>query len=324
MAAVTGTYTRYTAQGLREQLSDIIYNISPDDTPVLSGASKERVNQTLFEWQTDALRPASTTNAHIDGDDITSFPSVTPTVRVGNYTQISRDLLIVSGTLDAVNKAGRKNELSYQLALKGRALKTDMEATILSNQGGDAGGASTPRVTATLGAWVKTNVDFNTGDGANPVYTSGVPSAGRTDGTQRAFSETILKNVVQECYISGATPSTLMVGPVNKAKVSGFTGVVTRNYDISNKAPKPTAVIAAVDVYVHDFGVLRVVPNRFQRERDAWFLDYNYLAVGTLRPFVTEKLAKTGDAEKRMLLVEWGLKVKQEAGLGLAADLTTA
>lgn len=324
MASVATTYQRYQAQGLREQLSNVIYNIAPDETPVFSGASKEKVSQTLFEWQTDTLRPASSTNAHIEGDDITAFPAATPTVRVGNYTQISRDLVLISDTLEVLDKAGRKSEIAYQISLKGRAVKTDMEKIILENLGGDAGDVATARQTATLGAWVKTNTDFGGGSGADPVYTSGVPSAGRSDGTQRVFTETILKNVVQQCYISGATPNTLMVGPYNKTVVSGFSGVVTRNYDISNKPAKPTAVIAAIDVYVHDFGVLRVVPNRFQRERDAWFLDFNYLAVGILRPFKTVQLAKTGDAEKRMLIVEWGLKVKQEAGLGGAFDLTTS
>jgi hypothetical protein len=323
MSSITNTFTRYSANALREQLSDVIYDISPEDTPFVSGSSKGRAKQTLFEWQTDELDAPVTTNAHIEGSDITSFPAITPTVRVGNYTQIMRKLILISDTLEVVDKAGRQSELAYQTARKGRELKRDMETNFLANIGGDAGGVATARRTATLGAWVKSNTNAGVG-GDDPVYASGVPSAARTDGTQRAFTETILRDVAQQIWISGGKMHTLMVGPHNKQVVSGFSGVVTRNFDISNQPARPTAVIAAVDVYVTDWGTLRIVPNRFQRDRDAWFWDPEYTGVEHLRPFKVVPLAKTGDAEKRMLIVEAGLKVKQEAALGLAADLSTS
>ena len=325
MAIVSNTFTRYGAKGLREQLSNVIYDISPMETPVLSGASKGSARQTLFEWQVDSLASAVTTNAQLEGDDIDAFPSVVATSRVGNYVQISRKLLILSDTLEEVDKAGRQSELAYQMAKRGREIKRDMEATILSNQGGDAGGTATARQTATLGAWLKSNVD-KAAEGDNPTYTSGVPSAARTDATAsevRALTETIFKNVIQTSWTSGANVDAMIAfaGPVNKQKISSFSGVVTRNFDIASA--KPTAVIAAVDVYVSDFGTVRVMPTRHGRERDVYFLDFEYIGIETLRPFKTVKLAKTGDAEKRMLLIEWGLKVKNEAALGLAADLTT-
>lgn len=323
MAIVANTFTRYDANGLREELSDVIFNISPEKTPFVSGARRGRVDQTLFEWQTDSLASVDTGNAQLEGDDISSFPAVDATVRVGNYTQISRKLLAISGTEEVLDKAGRDSELAYQLAKRGAEIRRDMEGIALENIGGDAGGTATARQTATLGAWLKTNVDFE-GTGGNPTYTSGVPGAARTDGAKRAFTETILKNVMESCFTEGAEPSTLMVGPFNKQAVSDFSGVVTRNFDMSNVDPSPTAVIAAVDVYVSDFGTLKVIPNRFQRERDAWFIDFEFVEIDFLREFNTVELAKTGDAEKRMLLAEWGLRVDQEAALGLAADLNTA
>jgi hypothetical protein len=324
MGIVTGTFTRYGAVGLREQLANVIYDISPMDTPILSGAAKGEAKQTLFEWQTDSLDSATTANAHLEGDDITAFPSVSPTARVGNYTQISRKLLILSGTLEAVDKAGRQSELAYQMAKRGREIKRDMESVILANLGGNAGGTATPRQTATLGAWLKSNVDA-TNASNNPQYTSGVPGAPRTDAALRTLTETIFKNTIQQVWESGGNVDALFAfpGPVNKQRISLFTGVVTRNFDISNASPRPTAVIAAADVYVTDFGTVRIVPQRFGRERDLYFIDFEYVGINTLRPFNTVKLAKTGDAEKRMLLVEWGLKIKNEAALGLAADLTT-
>lgn len=321
MALVSGTATKYDMSGLREDLSDVIYNISPEDTPFVSSCGRGKANATLFEWQTDSLAAVSTSNAQLEGDDA-SYTTPAATARVGNYTQISRKTLVLSGTLEAVDKAGRKSELAYQIAKRGKELKRDIEAMAMENLGGNAGGTGTARVTAGLGAWVKTNDDLGT-SGASPTYTSGVPGAARTDGTQRAFTETILKSVIQSVWTAGGNPRVLMVGPVNKAKVSAFSGIATRNFDLSNVSPKPTAIIASADVYVSDFGTLRVVPNRFQRERDGWVLDFDLIEVDYLRPFVVEEMAKTGDAEKRLMIAEWGLKVKQEAGLGLAADLTT-
>lgn len=323
MALESGTYTKYDAKGIREDLSDVIYNISPVDTPFMSSiGTGPKAKQTTVEWQTDSLAAADGTNAQLEGDDA-SFSTPAATVRVGNYCQISRKTLVLSGTLEAVDKAGRKSELAYQIAKRGRELKRDMETILLRAQGGDAGGTGTARQLASMNAWLKTNTDVGS-TGADPTYTSGVPGAARTDGTQRAFTETILKAVVQDVWTEGGNPKVIMVGPFNKTEVSAFSGIATRNFDLSNVDPKPTAIIASADVYVSDFGTLRVVPNRFQRERDGWILDWELLRLRFLRPFMTEKLAKTGDAEKRMLLAEYTLQVDQEAGLGLAADLNAS
>ena len=333
MSIITNTFTTADAKGLRESLSEVIYDISPMQTPVVSMASKGNAKGTLFEWQTDDLASTDTGNAQIEGDDVTSVPAISTTTRVGNYTQIMRKLILISGSEEAADKAGRKSEMAYQSAKRGKELKRDLEAIVCENLAGLAGNPSsgTARQMATLGAWVKTNVNLGSG-GTNPDYTAGVPDttagasapAGREDGTQRAFTETILKDVMSQCYVSGAEPTDLLVGPVNKAKVSAFTGIAIRNFDLSNVSAKPTAVIASIDVYVSDFGTLRVRANRFQRERDAWFLDSEFLGLQHFRPFFIKKLAPTGDAEKRMLLVELGLLVKQEAAFGLAADLTTS
>jgi hypothetical protein len=319
MTLVSGTLTRYGMGGLRESLADTIYNISPEDTIAMSSMGRGKAKQTLEEWQTDSLAAVDTANAQLEGDDA-AFTTPAATVRVGNYTQISRKTLILSDTAEAIDKAGRRSELAYQIAKRGAELKRDIESAILAAQAGDAGGVGTARTFAGINAWVKTNTAVGT-SGADPVYTSGVPSAVRTDGTQVAFTETIAKDVLQQCWTSGANVRTVMVGPVNKQKFSAFDGIVVQNLNQTSAAP--TSIVAAANVYVSDFGTVRVVPNRFQRERDAWFLDWSMLELLYLRPFATKKLAPTGDAEKRMLIVEYTLKVKQEAGLGLAADLTT-
>jgi hypothetical protein len=322
MAIVSNTFLRYDAAGLRERLHDFIYDVSPEDTPFLSAAGQGDAVQTLEEWQTDVLASADTGNAQLEGDDISSFSAITPSVRAGNYTQISRKVFLISDTEEIVDKAGRSSEMAYQLPRRGVELKIDIEAICFQNQIGVAGNSTTAREIAALGSWVKTNDSLGVG-GTSPTWTSGVPNDARNDGTQRAFTETILKEVVLSMYQNGANLRSLFVGPVNKQRVSGFSGVVQRNFDMSNVDPSPSAVIAAIDVYVSDFGSLKVIPSRWQRERDAWFFDFEFLSVLFLRPMKAVKLAKTGDAEKRMLISEWTLKVHNEAALGLAADLTT-
>jgi hypothetical protein len=322
MAVDTGTYLKYDAKGLKEDLSNVIYDISPTDTPFMAGAAKGKASGTLFEWQVDSLAAVVTTNAVLEGN-VSTFATPAATSRVGNYTQISEKTLKISGTLEAVDKAGRKSELAMQIQKKGKELKRDMEAMLLENIAGDAGGAGTARKTAGMGAWLKSNTDIAT-NGGDPTYTSGVPAAVRTDGAgTRAFTETILRSVLQQMWSSGGSVegSVLMCGPVNRAKVSGFAGIATRNLDQSS--PKPTAIIGSASVYVSDWGNVRVMANRFQRERDAWVIDYDMVEVAYLRPFAIHDLAKIGDAEQKLLNVEYGLKVKNEAGLGLAADLTT-
>ena len=320
MAIVTNTFTTFDAKGIREDLSNIITNIAPEETPYMSNIGRESISNSLFEFQSDTLAAAAA-NKQIEGDDVASFDAVTATVRLQNYAQISRKTIILSATEEVVNKAGRRSELAYQIAKRSAELKRDQEFTMLNGAVAAAGSTSTARGTASLGAWVKTNVDKQT-DGTNPSYTT-LPSSARTDGNVRTFTETILKNVIQQVWAAGGTPKILMTGPVNKQRVSGFSGIASSRFNI-NGGEKPATLIGAVDVYVSDFGNVSVIANRFQRERDAWVLDPEYAKMVVLRPYQQIELAKTGDAEKRMLLVEWGHKVLAENAHGLAADLVTS
>ena len=320
MAIVTNTFTTFDAKGIREDLSNIITNIAPEETPYMSNIGRESISNSLFEYQTDTLAAAAA-NKQIEGDDVASFDAVVATVRLQNYAQISRKTIILSATEEVVNKAGRRSELAYQIAKRSAELKRDQEFTMLNSAVAAAGSTSTARGTASLGAWVKTNVDMQT-NGTNPSYTT-LPNSARTDGTVRTFTETILKNVIQQVWTSGGAPKILMCGPVNKQRVSGFSGIASSRFNI-NGGDKPATLVGAVDIYVSDFGNVSVIANRFQRERDAWVLDPEYAKMTVLRPYQQVELAKTGDAEKRMLLVEWGHKVLAENAHGLAADLVTS
>jgi len=322
------TFTTYDAVGIREQLADVIYSISPEETPFISNVGRQNVANTLFEFQTDALASVDTSNAVIEGAGATaSDASQTATKRMQNYTQISRKVISVSGTEEVVNKAGRNSELSYLLAKASSELKRDMEAILTRNQAAVAGDASTARKTASLEAWLRTNTNRGTGttDGANPTLsatTSGYPDAAATDGSAdalREFTETLLKDVIQSVWTEGGDPSILMVGPTQKQKASTFAGIAAQRYMAPNEAP--SSIIGAADVYVSDFGSIQIVPNRFQRDRSAFVLDPEYAAVSYLRDFEVQDLAKTGDSDKKQIIVEYGLEISNEAAHGVIADI---
>jgi len=319
MTAIASTFTRHDAIGVREDLSDIIANVSPTETPFSTNARKGKVRNTTFEWQTDALDAAVSSNQQIEGDDVATFPAVTPTVRLFNYTEIARKTAILSETVEAVDSAGGANNMGYVVASKSKALKRDVETALLYNKACAAGNSTTARQTGGLKAWIKTNYN-KAADATIPSYTTS-PSGTWTDGTARAFTEAQVKDVLQQCYTSGADTATIMVGAFNKQAFSAFSGVVEL---MSNVGRSSATIVGAADAYVSDFGTLSVVPNRFQPQDAALFIDWDMVRVNYLRPYQTEELSKSGDAKKRMIIVEYGLAVLNEKGLGIVNDLTTS
>lgn len=318
MAIATNTFTTYSAKGIREDLSNVIYNISPEETPFVSNIGRGTISNTAFDWQTDALAAAAA-NAQLEGDE-TSYDAVSATTRLQNYAQISRKSVIISGTEEKVNKAGRRSELAYQIAKRGSEMKRDIEFSCLNNQGAVAGNSTTARKTGSMQAFLKTNVN-KASDGVDPVYTT-IPTDVRTDGTARAFSETILKDVIQQVWTEGGTPKMLLVGSFNKQAVSGFAGIAGSRFNVTGA--QPSTIIAAADIYVSDFGNVSIVPSRFQKASDAFVIDPEYASIDYLRPMQTMDMAKTGDADKKLMIAEWGLRVHTEKAHGLATDLTTA
>jgi len=314
MAQPSETFDTYDSIGEREDLSDVIYNISPTDTPFLSSASKTQATAVLHEWQTDSLTAASATNAVIEGDEATA-DAISATTRLSNSSQILDKVVTITGTQEAVDKAGRASEIAYQIAKAAKELKRDLESSLTANNAEVTGAAGTAREMGGLGAWVITNDVFGSGGASG----AGIGNTARTDGTQRVFTETQLKSVIKSVWNSGGNPQIIMVGPFNKQKLSGFTGNSTR-FDAGADA----TLYTSVDVYASDFGQTQVIPNRFSRDRDAWVLDMDYWGVAFLRDFSMHELAKTGDTEKRQLLVEATLESRNEGASGLIADLTTS
>jgi len=311
------TFTAHTAIGQREDLIDVIYDISPTETPILSTLARTKATAVFHEWQSDSLAAATSANAAVEGADAVSA-TISPTTRLGNYCQIVQKTIQVSGTLEAVNKAGRKSEKAYQLSKAASELKRDMETILAANQGRDAGSSSSARKLGALLSWIKTNTSKGT-SGTDPT-TIGVST--RSDGATRTFTEQLLKDEIASAFDSGGNPTMLIVNSGLKQKVSTFAGIAAQRYMAPGDGP--TTIIGAADVYMSDFGQLSTVPDRFLRTRDAFLIDPEYAAVAYLRPFQTNDLAMTGDSEKTQILAEFTLEMRNEAAHALVADLNPA
>lgn len=318
-AATTQTFQQI---GIREDLSDDIYDISPTETPVVSKLPRVKAKNVNHEWLTDSLAAAAN-NRKIQGDDKTAG-TADPRVRINNYTQISDKVIQVSGTSRAVDAAGLEDEYSYQIAKRGRELKRDIELAVTQNQPSSAGGAGTASSMASMESWIATNKTYcGSLDGSVGATTPGWSSnavAAPTDNSQTgSINETLLKSVLQSVWTAGGDPSMIVVGAGVKQKMSGFTGIATQYRE--NSGVKQATILAAAAVYVSDFGELRIVPDRFSRSRTALILDMEYWALAELRPMKSTPLAKTGDSDKAMLLTEYTLESRNEKASGKITDI---
>ena len=289
-------FKTYDATAIREDLSDVIYDISPTDTPFLSSiAGKGTVTNTVFEWQTDALTAASGTNYHVEGA-AAGTAATTATTRLNNKTQISKKVVEVSGTHEAVNNAGKKSELAHQLAKASKELKRDMETSLLAENDSVTGDSSTARETR----------------GAAHFITTNVTDAG-TSGSHAAVEEVDIVAVAESTWNAGGEPSTILLGATNKKLITAMTGraEATRSVIDDNKS-----IYNAVDVYVSDFGTFNITLDRYADQDLIYFLDHDMWSVEYLRDFQTVDIAKEGDSDKKMLLVEFGLRCGNEAANG--------
>lgn len=313
MAQPTNTYDTFGMTGIREDLADVIYMISPVETPFVSTVPHVSASQTNHEWQTDALASAAN-NAVIQGDDVTADAAVA-TTRLGNRTQLSDKAARVSSTGRAVDTAGRADELIYQMELKrARELRRDVETVCLSNKAKVTGASTTASELAGVPAWIKSNVSRN--GGSNPT---GDGTDARGDGTQRAFTEDQVKTVMKSVFDSGGSPDCLMVGGFNRQIASSFSSGRT-----AIQKAEDSVLHASFSVYESDFGNLKIIPNRFQRARDALILQTDMWAFATLQDFHSYDLAKTGHSDARVVAVEYTIEARNEASSGIVADLTTS
>ena len=320
MPQVAGTTDTYDLRGRRDSYLDMIYNISPEETPLVSAIGRDGdVSDIRHNWLTDALR-APGVNAQIDGDDYVYTDRAQPTV-VSNITQIMTEPFIISGTAEAVRKWGRKSEIAYQKAKVAKVLKLDLEFNVMGvNQASVLGASAVARRSGSISSWLTSNVSRGA-TGANGGFNAGTSlTVAATDGTQRAFNETQLKDVMQSAFSNGGMPTLAYMAPAQKRVFSTFAGIAALRKDVP--ATGMAKITGAADVYVSDFGNLTAMPARQLRARDVLLIDPDMLSIGYLRPFKSEELAKTGDADKFNMIVEWTLVVKNQASQAIIADLS--
>lgn len=341
MTQITSTHDRYdlatTGENVREQLADVIHNISPTETPFLSSIGRSTAKNSLVEWMGDELASA-TSNSKIDGDEFTGN-TLGGTERYGNYAQISWKTLVVSRRAEQLTKAGRKSEVAYQLAKLGKELKRDKEYILTGGvgpQAARAGNSTQAPLTANLSTFIITNGDRAGGgsagalSGGTDVY--GIPTTAATDSTTtQAISEGDLLTLVKSCYTEGGDPTMLMVSPTAKQKLTGYmfsstAARVATQYQDQGAKPKGggASVLGAVSLWVTDFGTLEITPNRFQRDRDLFIIDPELWEVGYIDDMKTVELAKTHDSERKAILSDYALIAKAQQGNAVYADAKVA
>jgi hypothetical protein len=318
MAVPTNTAQVYQSTVIKEDLSSIAELIAPTEVPFTSAIGKGTVSRTFSEWVTVDLAAASDTNAEVEGNDV-SADANNEGVRLANYSQLSDKVAQISSSREQADEAGDLNKMSVQIAYKIKELKRDIEKQILSNKVASAGSASTARVSASFPSFLQTNVSRGT-SGVNPVLsgtTSGYPTTAAVDGTTRALTETIYKTVHALVWNSGSDPSLVFVGSANKQLISAWTGNATTFREMDSRK-----IVAAVDIYVGDFGEVQIIPSRLMRSRELLIVDPSKVEIAYYQKMKQEPLAKTGHSEKRMVFCEYMLKVTNERAHGIVADLS--
>ena len=323
MAQPTNTFDSYDAVGIREDLQDIIYDVSPEDTPFYSKCKKIKAMNTLHEWQTDALR-SSAANAHIEGDDTTAN-SRSATTRRSNYTQIFKNAVVIPDSDSGLKKAGRASEIAYQMLKTAKEQKLDIEKALLDNNARVAGDSSTARELAGAPAWLITNTDFSSdGTPAGSDPTGDGTDARTDDSTQEAFSQTRFDGVMQSIWEEGGKPNTVYLSAFQLNKALSFTGMNNQRSTIGASVGGTNAVINAVDVYVTPWGTVNFQASRENRSRDVFIMQDDMWSVAVLRPTKNSELAKTGDATKRQIVTELTLVCNNEKASGGIFDCTTS
>jgi len=321
MAQPSNTFDSYDAVGIREDLSDIIYDVSPEETPFYSKCKKLKASNTLHEWQTDTLR-ASAANAHVEGDEITANAR-SATSRLGNYTQIFVDAVSVPDTDSGLRKAGRASEIAYQMLKTAKEQKLDIEKALFDNNARVAGNSTTARELAGAPTWLITNTVFGDNEGADAT---GDGTDARTDETTTltAFNQTDFDTVMQSIWEQGGKPNTVYLSAFQMNKALAFTGMNNQRSTIGASVGGTNAVIKAVDVYVTPWGTVDFMPSRENRSRDVFIMQDDMWSVAVLRPTKNMELAKTSDSTRRAIVTELTLVCNNEKASGGVFDNTVS
>lgn len=342
MAVPSSTQQTFTAVGIRESLANIIYNMMPTETPVFTMAKKVNVGSRTPEWQRSIDADPSPTNATVEGDDISNDATVQPD-RLKNVMQLFDKVAQVSSTMQAVTTAGRADEMAYQMAMRSREIKRDLESRAQGNFASTLGNASTAGGMAGVEAWLTTNVDRGA-TGANGGFNSGTGLvAAATDGTLRVITESLFKGVIANVWINGGEDAMVLCGPSMKQKISSsFTGIATQYNAIDGQ--KKVLIQGGIDLYRSDFGIHKIVPTRLgsygtgrtrnyrpaagaetdTANRSVLVLDPKSWTVAFLQPFSKKPLAENGHSKRQMIWCEATIECSEERVNGIVADVKVA
>lgn len=308
MAAPTNTNTTLVNIGNREDLENKIYRVAPEETPFISNIDRTEATAITHEWQTETLASPSATNQLLEGDDVTTLDAPNLTTRIGNLCQINGKKYGVSGTEQAVKSAGNSGSLTRQRVLKGLEARRDLELRVIGNFATVSESGATARKTGGALAAIATNNSFGAGGSAGGI--SGSTWTAATPGTARVFTEVLVKAVLSSAFSAGGRPSVAYMGPTQKQEWSAFTGIASIRKDVPGD--KMATIIGAADVYVSDFGPQALVPHPYGLTTDVLGIDPDFWALGVLRGWMTNKLAKTGDSDREEILAENCLVARNE------------
>jgi len=318
MAQPTNTFDSYDVKGIREDLSNIIYDISPEETPFYSACSKVSATNTFHEWMTDTLR-SSAVNVHIEGDETTAEARVA-TVRLGNYTQIFKNAVVIPDTDSGLDKAGRSSEMAFQTLKIAKEQKLDIERALFLNNNYGAGSASAGREMAGAPAYLSSNV-ANVGSGGAAPSGSTPGATARTNGTATVFTQDDFDTVMQAVWVAGGKADTVYLSSFQMNLALGFTG---NNNQRSTVQAGDEKVVKSLDVYVTPWGTVEFTPSRENQGRDVFIMQNDMWGVAVLRGTKTTALAKTGDSTKRQVITELCLVSKNEKASGAVYDCTVS
>lgn len=316
MGQPSSAFSSYDAVGNREDLSDIVYNVDPTETPYLSSIPKGKATNTKHEWQTRGLTAASGSNAVIEGDDATTDAS-TANTRLDNQCQIADKVALVTGTQEVINKAGATSEMARQMADRMKELKRDVETSLLQNIAKVVGTDTSARVCAGLSTYIKTNISKDAGGTA----AAGTGADIYTDSsTTRTLAESHVEEALALAWTNGGQPTKGFLNAFQKRKFASFSGSSSKHIDGSTKK-----VVNSVDFYIDPLGTeISLVPCRQMPTDMVYFIDPDYVKFCTLRNFTTSDLAKTGDSMRKQIVVEFTQEVCNEKAHAGVYDLATS
>lgn len=337
MAIDTNTVQTFSRTNIREDLENLIYNVDPFQTPIMTRSRREKAQQRKHEWDTDIIPAQNTGNLQIEGDDVLQGADPQNDVaRLANYCGISRKVISLSETLQAVRAAGGTNTMGYQLLRNIKGLKIDIEGIITNNAIGVIGSGTTATIPGGIPVYMQRNV---IAAGSSTVTVATDPAnvitlatgkafaignlALAVGGTPSALTESDVDRMNLQVYTgSGKSIETFVVSATNKQIVSSFQGPGGTTRFVRPEGEGNTLNVA-IDYYDHDFGKFEVMPDLFLAISSYCFgIRWDYLAMAFLRQFRTKPLAKTGDSDKKMVVVEYTPCVRNEHGLGLIVGTT--